>query len=155
MNVKNTTLAFVFIIFSTPIFAQTISTKTQANRETAPANIIPAYKWWNLLHYTIDITPDYTKRFISGTNKIEFSALQTGKMMQIDLQEPMIISNITWRNSSVTFKKEINAYIIIFPKNIVKGKTETITVAFKGHPEVALNPLLPRRYSLLSLVKLR
>lgn len=60
--------------------------------------------------------------------------------MQIDLQEPMVISNIIWNNVSVAFKKVGNAYIITFPKDIIKGKTETITVFFNGYPPAALNP---------------
>ena len=131
MNLRQAIITSLFIIFSTQIFAQA---------ETVPANIIAAYKWWNLLHYTIDITPDYSKRSINGTNSIEFTALQTGRIMQIDLQEPMIITSVTWKNSPLAFKKERNAYIITFPENIVKGKTATITVSFKGHPKVALKP---------------
>jgi aminopeptidase N len=140
MTVKHITLTFLSLVFSTLTFAQAISKKIQGNKETVPTDITPEYKWWNLLHYTIDITPDYNARFIDGTNSIEFSALQTGKVMQIDLQEPMVITNITWRNTSITFKKENNAYIITFPQNITKGKTETIAIAFKGHPQVALKP---------------
>jgi aminopeptidase N len=140
MNVKHITLTFLSLVFSALTFAQEISKKIQANRETVPTDITPEYKWWNLLHYTIDITPDYNARFIDGTNSIEFSALQPGKVMQIDLQQPMVITNITWRNTSITFKKENNAYIITFPQNIIKGKTETIAIAFKGHPQVALKP---------------
>src|SRR4030095_4062297 len=140
MNEKKTTIASLFIIFSPLIFAQIILKKTQVSKETIPNNTIPAYKWWNLLHYTIDMAPDYNTRFISGTNSIEFSALQTGKVMQIELKEPMVITNIIWQNASISFKKEKNAYIITFPQNITKGKTETITVSFKGHPQVALKP---------------
>jgi len=138
--VKKTTLTCLIIIFSPLIYAQTLSKKTLVSNETIPGNTMPAYKWWNLLRYTIDIVPDYNTRFISGTNSIEFSVLQTGKIMQIELKEPMAITAISWRNSPVAFKKEDNAYIITFPQNITKGETETITVSFKGHPQVALNP---------------
>jgi aminopeptidase N len=140
MNLKKITLASFFLVFSTLILGQTISWKTQANKESAPVNTILAYKWWNLLLYAIDITPDYNRKFINGTNSITFSALKTGRVMQIDLQEPMVISNIIWNNLSVAFKKEGNAYIITFPKDIIKDKTETITVFFEGHPRAALKP---------------
>jgi aminopeptidase N len=140
MSVKKTVLTSLFIIFSPLIFAQTIIKRTQIRKETIPINTIPEYKWWNLLHYTIDITPDYNTKFIIGTNSIEFSALQRGKVMQIELKEPMVITNIIWRNSSIAFKKENNVYIITFPQNVTKGKTETITVSFSGHPQVAFKP---------------
>lgn len=128
------------IVFGTAGNAQTFSTKTRRNKENIPPNISQAYRWWNLLHYTINITPDYNKKFISGTNSITFYALQTGKAMQIDLQQPMLITAINWKNSPVAFKKEKEGYIINFPKEISKGKTETITIHFEGHPQTAINP---------------
>ena len=140
INVRKKTLTCLFIIFSPLIFAQTIAKKHTASKETIPDNTIPAYRWWNLLRYNIDIAPDYSARFISGTNSIEFSALQKGKVMQIELQEPMVITKIIWRNSAIAFKKQNNTYIITFPQIVPKGKTETITASFKGHPQVALNP---------------
>ena len=140
MNARQIILISAFLLFPSLVFSQSIPPKIEGNKETVPANVIPAHKWWNLLHYAISIVPDYNAKFISGSNSITFSALEAGKVMQIDLQEPMIITGIIWRNSPIAFKKEKNAYTITFPENITKGKTETITVTFKGHPHTALKP---------------
>src|ERR1017187_3340613 len=85
---------------------QTTFSQTQPAKENMPINTLQEYKWWNLLHYTIDIIPDYNAKFISGTNKIQFVALQVGKVMQIDLQQPMLITAITWNNKPIQFKKD-------------------------------------------------
>jgi len=140
MNVKHSVLTSLLLVFSTLILAQKVSNRPHVYDENVPINTAEEYKWWNLLHYSIDITPDYDNRLVSGTNVIEFCSLETGSVLRIDLQEPMVITKVTWRNSSIEFKKQNDAYIIIFPKKIVKGKTEAITITFKGHPPVALNP---------------
>jgi aminopeptidase N len=131
-------LKTVFIVAH--IFFVSVLSKAQYSTENIPANTLPAYKWWNLLHYTISITPDYKTKFISGTNSITFCALQAGKTMQIDLQQPMAITAITYKNQNLAFTKKENAYIISFPKNINKGETGTITIRFEGHPHAAVNP---------------
>ena len=66
--------------------------------------------------------------------------MQAGRVMQIDLQQPMLITAITWNNKPVQFKKDGDAYFITFPESIKKGKTETITVYFEGHPHEAVKP---------------
>lgn len=131
---------FFFILVLSSFAFQVASQDAIQNGETAPFNIIPAHRWWNLLYYTIKITPDLTTKSIAGTNSIEFSAVQTGKEMQLSLKEPMTIKSIRWRHTFLKFKKAEDAYLITFPENITKGDKETITVAFEGKPQVALNP---------------
>jgi aminopeptidase N len=133
-------LLFIFIL-SICTFTQAFSQKYRQNSETVPPRIAPASSWWNLLHYTINITPDHITKTITGSNKIEFSALQSGRELQIDLQEPMTIESISWRNTSLPFKKDKNdSYIITFPNDILKGSEETITVTFKGKPQESHKP---------------
>lgn len=137
---KNTNQFFFILVLSSLIFTQATAQTAKQNREAAPSNLIPAHRWWNLLYYTIKITPDLNTKSIAGTNSIELSAVQTGREIQLNLQEPMIIKHITWRNTTLSFKKEKDTYLITFPRNITKGQKETITVAFGGKPQVALDP---------------
>ena len=140
MNIRDIIFIILLIAFAFAGNTQTISTKTGLNNENIPPNISQAYRWWNLLHYTINITPDYNKKFITGTNSITFYAIQTGGSVKIDLQQPMLITAVNWKNSPVAFKREKQGYIISFPNEIREGKTETITIHFKGHPQTASNP---------------
>ena len=83
---------------------QNASIKKQVEKETAPGTIRQAQKWWNLLHYKIDIRPDYLRKYINGKNSITFSALQSDTIMQIDLQTPMKITSVTWKDKNPCFK---------------------------------------------------
>ncbi|HVX49725.1 MAG TPA: M1 family metallopeptidase [Chitinophagaceae bacterium] len=120
------------VLFTATTFAQA--------KETMPAGTSPYYSWWNVLHYTIHITPDYTKKFLTGTNTIEFKALRAGQQLQIDLQEPMVITGISFNNRSLHFQKKQGAYIVYFPGSIRAGNIETISIAFEGTPHPALKP---------------
>jgi aminopeptidase N len=102
--------------------------------------ITPERAWWNVIRYDIRVTPDYEKKFITGQNAIRFQTLQAGQTMQIDLQEPMNIVSVTWRNIALHFKRAGNAFYVQFPKPLPKENTETVIVRFEGHPRVAVKP---------------
>ena len=101
-QLKLSTLALFLSIFAN---GQTLLTTGSHPKENIPVNTEQEYKWWNLLHYNIAITPDYKRKFIRGTNSLTFSARQTGKKLQIDLQEPMRITGITWKNKKLEVQK--------------------------------------------------
>jgi aminopeptidase N len=103
-------------------------------------SIGPERAWWNLLHYDLQVTPDYVNRTLKGENAIRFQALTDGQVMQIDLQEPMNILAITWGKKSLTYKREGNAFHVRFPKAIKAGSIETVLVKFEGAPKVATRP---------------
>lgn len=111
-----------------------IAQKKTPNVENQPMNTSPYYKWWNLLHYTISIRPDYAKKYIQGTNQIQFEVIQNGKMMRIDLQAPMQVIKVTWNKTTLPFKKQENAYMITFPQVLKKGLVDSIRITFKGKP---------------------
>ena len=123
------------------ISGQTISKKSTFDKENIPLNIKKEYRWWNLLHYTIDITPDYNQKFIKGTNRVKFAALQTGNTLQIDLQEPMRITGVDWESTELAVeKKQKDVYLITFPKELKAGEIQIVTIHFEGQPQAALNP---------------
>jgi aminopeptidase N len=135
MLVKTLLPVLLLFVFA-PIHAQTAA----SNKEQMPANTPIEKSWWNLVHYKIAIVPDYDKKFIAGTNEVTFTALQDGKLMQIDLQEPMQITKISWGNVSLPYTRQKDAYHIVFPKTIKKGETQHITVHFSGKPTESLKP---------------
>jgi aminopeptidase N len=66
--------------------------------------------------------------------------LQSGKVIQIDLQEPMNITKIIWQDKKLKFSRKGNAYFVSFPYLLNKDKIEAITVYFEGYPHVANKP---------------
>src|SRR5687768_6567760 len=73
----------------------------------------PGRDWWDVSTYNILIEPDYNSKTIKGWNEISFKILNGGfnKQMQIDLQEPLKIENITLDNKEIKIlKREGNVY---------------------------------------------
>ncbi|HZK63447.1 MAG TPA: hypothetical protein VFC34_04840, partial [Puia sp.] len=76
---------------------------------------------FNVLRYDISITPDYEGRSITGKNTITY--LDSGLVyMQIDLQEPLIIDSILYRDRSLFFKREGNAWLAYVGDSVNRTK---------------------------------
>jgi aminopeptidase N len=141
MTIKQFKLTLLGLFLSTFVHGQTLSTKKQSNKETAPGSVRQEQKWWNLLYYKIDITPDYERKYITGTNSITFSALQSDTILQIDLQNPMRITSVRWKGKSLVFKhSKEDTYLVIFPTVIKAGEKQTISIHFEGEPKESLKP---------------
>ncbi|MEO6403886.1 MAG: M1 family metallopeptidase [Ferruginibacter sp.] len=138
---KQLKLTLQGLFLSLFVNGQSIPTKTQLNKETPPASIRQEQKWWNLLYYNINVTPDYGRKYITGTNSITFSALQSDTILQIDLQEPMRITSVSWKDKGLVFKRsKENTYLVIFPTVIKAGEKQTISIHFEGEPKESLKP---------------
>ncbi len=141
MTIKQFKLTLLGLFLSIFVHGQTLSTKKQGYKETASVSILQEQSWWNLLYYKIDITPDYGRKYITGKNSITFSALQSDTILQIDLQAPMRITSVRWKDKSLVFKhSKEDTYLVIFPTVIKAGKKQTISIYFEGEPKKSLNP---------------
>lgn len=141
MTIKQFTFTLLALSLSIFVQGQTLSTKKQVKTEKAPGSILQKQKWWNLLHYKIDITPDYERKYLKGTNSITFSALQSDTILQIDLQDSMRITSVRWKNKSLAFKhSKKNTYLVTFPRVMKKGEQQTISIYFEGKPIESLKP---------------
>lgn len=137
---KQVILSVFVAILSTFVHGQNTSIK-KIEKEKAPSTIRKEQKWWNLLYYKIDIRPDYERKYIDGKNSITFSALQSDTLMQIDLQTPMRITSVKWKDKNLVFKQnKEDMYFVVFPRVIKAGEKQTITVYFEGAPKESLKP---------------
>ena len=61
------------------------------HQDTLRGSIGPERAWWDVLHYTIWVNPDYKTKTIQGKTTIRYKVLpgQTSDYMQIDLQLPL------------------------------------------------------------------
>lgn len=131
----------LILLLSNYCKAQILQTATKTGKENMPPTIAAERSWWNLLKYTIEITPDYNQKTIKGTNQILFDALQKGSGLQLDLQDPMQIDRVVWNNMTLGIRKDKQGrYLIFFPRAINKGSVQSITVHFHGKPQAALKP---------------
>jgi aminopeptidase N len=99
-------------------------------------------RWWNLLHYDLNIHFDTLRKAISGSNTITLEvAAIPADTMQLDLQEPMVVDSVVFGNRSLPIAKEGNVWWVRarFSELPVHSK-QTVTVFFHGKPSNAKNP---------------
>lgn len=133
--------------------AQPLNRKEGFNRQdTLRGSIGPGRDWWDVECYSISVTPDYAGRSITGETKIYFTAKNgTGKIMQIDLQQPLVIDSILLLENNIHIKKywrEGNVYFIDFGNSVFEEgpdkrsktkKSYELSIRYHGNPRVAKN----------------
>jgi aminopeptidase N len=135
--VKNFILIGICLCFVFSVNAQSAFTSD----DTLRGSITPQRAWWDLKFYDLKVSVDPLNRHISGTNTMQFVALETNeKYLQLDLQPPMVLDSVRFLNSKLTFtKKGRNAYFIdVSNINIKKGNTYSFEISFAGKPKVAV-----------------
>lgn len=121
--------------------AQPLNQKPKFTRQDSlRGSLNPERTGWDVLYYRIAVTPDYNNQTISGSTEIRYKVLAPFTTLQLDLQEPLSIEAIHWRNKPLTFTREGNVYHVQFPAAQVKGKTDSIRIVYGGKPKVAKRP---------------
>ncbi len=130
-------LIIFILLHSTIFFAQN---QKFTHQDTLRGSLTKERVWWNLLHYNLKVKVDDKHKFISGSNTIKYEVLENYQLMQIDLQDPMKILNITQNNKELTFTKNGNAYFIKLIEDQTIGDENKITIYFEGNPLESYNP---------------
>ena len=134
------------ILLATIVFFQTavgqVLHKQEAftHQDTLRGSLNPERTWWDVMYYNITVQPDYINKTIRGKNNITFKTIAAGKRMQIDMQEPMEITAITFKSLPLTFQREGNVYHVNFPAAPAAGSTQQIDISFAGKPREAVRP---------------
>ncbi|WP_405608219.1 M1 family metallopeptidase [Polaribacter sp. Asnod1-A03] len=106
-------------------------------QDTLRGSITPERIWWDLTYYHLDIEVKPDEKFISGKNTIKYKVLTSNKSMQIDLQDPLIITKVTQDGKELEVKHNGNAHYVQLLKDQIVGKTESIVVYYQGNPKEA------------------
>lgn len=140
-------------LFFVSVFSQEKTTFTHA--DTLRGSVTPERAWWDVLRYDITVKPDYDNKTIEGKTIIEFDVLKSGKdkIMQVDLQKPLVIDSIKYFNKNVSFKQEDKVCYITLQgeqigtqnfgnNNKIKSLTfsEEIAIYYHGTPREAVKP---------------
>ncbi|WP_242675035.1 M1 family metallopeptidase [Niastella populi] len=135
---------FSFLIFvASSCAAQPLSSKKQfTHQDTLRGTITPERAWWNVLRYDVQVTPDYREKSIQGTTRITISILKAGDKLQIDLQEPLVITAVSLAAQSgssqqLAFQRDGNAWFVTMPSLPVKS-IQTLEVNYHGKPREAV-----------------
>ena len=87
-------------ILSYPLFSQGIFEEKESftRQDTLRGSITKEREWWDLNYYHLDISVFPDEKFISGKNTVVYSVLKPYQVIQIDLQEPMMITSVIQEN---------------------------------------------------------
>ena len=138
-NKKNLAIIYFFLGCFTMLGQGLMGEKFDTTRQdTLRGSITSERSWWDLTYYHLDIKVQPEKKYISGSNTVGYKVLESKKLMQIDLQEPMKITSITSKGKKLKFFREGNAYFIKMNKKQKVGEVNYIKINYEGNPKVAV-----------------
>jgi aminopeptidase N len=133
------------IIFSL-IIAVAIQTMTMAqtpkftHQDTLRGSITPERSWWDLKYYHLDIIVKPSDSTITGTNTVIYKVLTPGKVMQIDLQNPMKLLKAVQNGKSLDIIKDGNAHFIQLIDIQEQGAINSVILTYGGRPKISARP---------------
>ncbi len=133
---------FLFIALLLAVFtvasAQEVPQFTR--QDTLRGAITPERAWWDLTYYHLHVKVNPADSTFQGKNVIHFRAVEPGRKMQIDLQDPMLITKVEMDNRNLDFVKDGKAWFIQTGEMFDAGSSGKITVHFEGKPKVSRRP---------------
>ncbi|MBA5630472.1 M1 family metallopeptidase [Moheibacter lacus] len=136
----------LIVFFSLTVDAQILNHKKEFTRQDSLRGSNNEFRnWWNVLHYDIQVEPDFEKRFIKGKNAIQFEITEnlSREIIQIDLQEPMNLGKVKLDDveiNSQNIRREGNVYFIKTDKKWKTNSKHILELEFSGNPRVAVQP---------------
>ncbi|PAU94488.1 peptidase M1 [Aliifodinibius salipaludis] len=130
-------LTLLFPILVTAQDSGVLATKKDSLR----GSITAERDWWDVVYYDLHVTVQPEDSSITGYNKITYRVTKEPKRMQIDLQDPLTIDQITQDGQTLDYSRAENsyAYMVEVPDNFKKDSLYTISVYYQGKPKVAEN----------------
>jgi aminopeptidase N len=132
--------ALIFFLFSiVSIKAQLLLEKNNfTKQDTLRGSITPERAWWDVTYYHLNIKVEPDKKFISGSNTIQYKVIDTQKNLQIDLQPPLKITKVVQDGEELKVINEGNAHFIKLNSVQNIGNIKTIEVFYEGNPKEAV-----------------
>lgn len=127
-------LLFSFLLISLQIQAQF------SRADSLRGSITPERAWWNLTYYHLDIEVDPKTQSVKGTNLVQYEVLESHDVLQIDLQEPLEITEARQLGRKLEIRKEGNAHFIQLVHPQLKGQVRELMISYEGKPKVSARP---------------
>ncbi|MDC8003591.1 M1 family metallopeptidase [Aureisphaera galaxeae] len=115
----------------------TAGAQTFSEQDRLMGSITPERAWWDLQHYDLSVEVFPSTKSIKGTNTITYTVLESKRVMQIELQNPMKIDKAVQNGKELSIKKEGAVHYIKLKKQ-KEGQVNKITLHFSGAPKVAV-----------------
>ncbi len=109
-------------------------------QDSLKGSITPEREWWDVSYYHLDIAVNVEKQTVQGSNTIRYKVLKPNQLMQVDLQPPMDIINITQDGKELKLSRDGDAYFVQLEKKQIVDSYNEIIVQYGGKPKVAPRP---------------
>ncbi|MGJ8683541.1 MAG: M1 family metallopeptidase [Nonlabens sp.] len=113
--------------------------KEFTRQDSLRGSITPERAWWDLNYYDLDIKVTPSTKFLAGSNTIHYKVLKPHNVMQVDLQEPLIMTKAVQDGRELKIKHEGNAHFITLTKEQLPGTINQVQVFYEGNPREAKN----------------
>ncbi len=135
-----TTLAILTLLGNTFLQAQGLLTEKNnfTHQDTLRGSITPERAWWDVTYYHLNIKVEPDKKFISGSNTIQYKVIDTPKDLQIDLQPPLKITKVVQDGEELNVVDDSNAHFIKLNSVQNIGNIKTLEVFYEGNPKEAV-----------------
>jgi len=138
--IKNFILLTFFLLTTIPSKAQLLQPDTEFTRaDTLRGTITPERNWWDVSFYDLHVTIQPEDSTINGYNRISYRVIDTPRRMQIDLQRPLNVDQITQNGRNLKYTRDGHAFFVEVPEGLQKDSLYTISVYYRGKPKVAEN----------------
>jgi aminopeptidase N len=107
-------------------------------QDTLRGSITPEREWWDLTYYHLDIKVNPEHKTIAGTNTIQYNVLKPNQVLQIDLQEPLVLTKVTQNNKELEIKHDGNAHFVTLKEQQNIGETNSVIAYYEGKPREAV-----------------
>ena len=138
----NKRLSIIILIFLTsfPLFSQGIINDINnfTRQDTLRGSITKERIWWDLTYYHLDISVDPINRTIKGSNEISYTVLEPYSEIQIDLQNPLVLTKAEQDDENLEIRHDGNAHFIKLKKKQIIGAKNKIKVFYEGKPKTAV-----------------
>ena len=132
----------LIILLVTPIlglgklYGQEVFTR----QDTLRGSITEERAWWDLNYYHLKVKVHISDSTISGENLVQYTVLDSGEVMQVDLQEPLKITEVRQNGEDLDFVREGSAFFVKLKSKQDPGDVHQVLVKYSGKPIVAENP---------------
>jgi len=128
------------LMIFTAALGSSAQTKTFTHQDSLRGSITPEREWWDLTYYHLELKVNPEEQTFSGRNTIQYKVLKPYKIMQIDLQPPLIMEKVTQNGRCLQVRKDGNAHFIELLEDQVVGAVSNIIVEYSGKPQISRRP---------------
>ncbi|WP_281847124.1 M1 family metallopeptidase [Olleya namhaensis] len=108
------------------------------HQDTLRGSITPEREWWDLTYYHLDIKVNPETKTIAGKNTIQYTVLKPNQVLQIDLQEPLVLTKVTQNDKALEIKHDGNAHFVTLKDQQNIGETNSVIAYYEGKPREAI-----------------